>query len=157
MSSSAPPAAVSCVSTCSRSSISRTTACSAFEALVRWEHPQHGLVPPGVFIPLAEDSGIIGEIGTWVLRESARWAAQIHPGVYLSVNLSTRQLEDPLIGETVREALEEFERAAGPPDAGDHRERAPRRRRPSSSTAWRRCARPAPGSRSTTSAPATRR
>ncbi|MFA9273128.1 MAG: EAL domain-containing protein, partial [Baekduiaceae bacterium] len=81
----------------------------AFEALVRWEHPLHGLVPPGVFIPLAEDSGIIGEIGTWVLRESARWAAQIHPGVYLSVNLSTRQLEDPLIGETVRQALEDFE------------------------------------------------
>ena len=81
----------------------------AFEALVRWEHPLHGLVPPGVFIPLAEDSGIIGEIGTWVLRESARWAAQIHPGVYLSVNLSTRQLEDPMIVETVRQALEEHQ------------------------------------------------
>lgn len=81
----------------------------AFEALVRWQHPLHGLVPPGVFIPLAEDSGLIGEIGTWVLRESVRWAAKIHPGVYLSVNLSTRQLEDPLIGDIVREALHDFQ------------------------------------------------
>lgn len=85
----------------------------AFEALVRWQHPVHGLVPPGVFIPLAEDSGIIGEIGTWVLRESAKWAAEIHPGVYLSVNLSTRQLEDPQIGATVRQALEDFNVPAG--------------------------------------------
>jgi EAL domain-containing protein (putative c-di-GMP-specific phosphodiesterase class I) len=81
----------------------------AFEALVRWQHPVRGMVPPGVFIPLAEDSGIIGEIGTWVLRESARWAARIHPAVYLSVNLSTRQLEDPLICDTVRDALREFD------------------------------------------------
>lgn len=80
----------------------------AFEALVRWEHPLHGLVPPGVFIPLAEDSGTIGEIGTWVLRESVRWAAQIHPAVYLSVNLSTRQLEDPTLGDMVTEALTEY-------------------------------------------------
>lgn len=79
----------------------------AFEALVRWHHPQHGLVPPGVFIPLAEDSGLIGEIGTWVLRESIRWAAQIHPAVYLSVNLSTRQLEDPALGGIVSAALAE--------------------------------------------------
>jgi EAL domain-containing protein (putative c-di-GMP-specific phosphodiesterase class I) len=80
----------------------------AFEALVRWEHPVHGLVPPGVFIPLAEDSGVIGEIGTWVLRESVRWAAQIHPAVYLSVNLSTRQLEDPSLGGMVSAALAEY-------------------------------------------------
>ncbi|MBJ7331168.1 MAG: EAL domain-containing protein [Solirubrobacteraceae bacterium] len=86
-----------------------TNRLKGFEALVRWQHPVRGLVPPIAFIPLAEDSGLIGELGAWVLRESMRWAAEIHPAVTVSVNLSTRQLEDPGIVDTVQSALTEHD------------------------------------------------
>ncbi len=60
----------------------------AFEALLRWQHPQKGTIPPGVFIPLAEDSGLILSIGEWVLRtacsEAASWSKPIRIGVNLS-------------------------------------------------------------------------
>ena len=46
-----------------------------FEALFRWQHPEHGFVPPGTFIPLAEQNGMIAEIGEWTLREACREAA----------------------------------------------------------------------------------
>jgi diguanylate cyclase (GGDEF)-like protein len=69
-----------------------------FEALVRWEHPQRGLIEPREFIPMAEDTGLIVPIGDWVveqaLRHIGRWR-QSRPGVTISVNLSARQLEDP--------------------------------------------------------------
>jgi diguanylate cyclase (GGDEF)-like protein len=73
-----------------------------FEALVRWEHPQRGLIEPREFIPMAEDTGLIVPIGDWVigqaLRHIGRWR-QSRPGVTISVNLSARQLEDPgLVG-----------------------------------------------------------
>ncbi len=59
-----------------------------FEALLRWQHPKHGLVPPQSFIALAEQNGMIGEIGEWVLRqacrEAASWASQLQVGVNLS-------------------------------------------------------------------------
>jgi EAL domain-containing protein (putative c-di-GMP-specific phosphodiesterase class I) len=60
----------------------------AFEALLRWEHPRRGIVPPGVFVPLAEESGLILPIGEWVLRtaclEAARWSKPVRIGVNLS-------------------------------------------------------------------------
>jgi diguanylate cyclase (GGDEF)-like protein/PAS domain S-box-containing protein len=80
------------------------------EALVRWQHPEQGLVPPGVFIPLAEEIGIIGEIGEWVLAESCRQIAAwqvdglIVPRV--AVNLSPLQLERADLATTVRAALD---------------------------------------------------
>lgn len=75
-----------------------TGSLQGFEALVRWEHPQRGLVMPDVFIPLAEETGLIGPIGLWVLRESCRQMRDWHkrfpskPRLRISVNLSTRQL-----------------------------------------------------------------
>jgi Amt family ammonium transporter len=90
----------------------RTGEITGFEALVRWEHPQHGLVPPGDFIPLAEETGIILNIGQWVLREACfqgrRWLdhAPSQP-LQVSVNLSVRQLQQPMLAEEVAKVLSE--------------------------------------------------
>lgn len=68
------------------------------EALVRWQHPKYGMVGPGEFIPFAEDSGLIVEIGDWVFREAARqaalWRQQNQPGFQVSVNVSPVQFRD---------------------------------------------------------------
>jgi diguanylate cyclase (GGDEF)-like protein len=83
------------------------------EALVRWQHPERGLVLPGEFIQLAEDTGLILRIGEWVLREACRWAQRAGGvkdaagGVAVSVNLSPRQFNDPRLAETVAQALAE--------------------------------------------------
>jgi diguanylate cyclase (GGDEF)-like protein/PAS domain S-box-containing protein len=67
------------------------------EALIRWEHPQRGLVSPMEFIPLAETSGLIGEIGEWVFRESARWAQkwrrEAAPDFQVSLNQSPLEFQ----------------------------------------------------------------
>jgi EAL domain-containing protein (putative c-di-GMP-specific phosphodiesterase class I) len=69
-----------------------------FEALARWRHPTRGLVSPGVFIPLAEESGAIKEIGEWILREACREAASWPRPLTVSVNLSPMQFrQDDLI------------------------------------------------------------
>ncbi|MFC4065019.1 putative bifunctional diguanylate cyclase/phosphodiesterase [Actinoplanes subglobosus] len=71
------------------------------EALVRWRHPEHGLVPPGVFVPLAERNGHIVELGRWVLEnavaQAARWERELGPAApdKVSVNVSARQLGEP--------------------------------------------------------------
>jgi diguanylate cyclase (GGDEF)-like protein len=62
-----------------------------FEALIRWQHPTRGLVPPNVFIPLAEENGLIMPIGEWVLREACREAASWQKPLLISVNLSPVQ------------------------------------------------------------------
>jgi diguanylate cyclase (GGDEF)-like protein/PAS domain S-box-containing protein len=80
------------------------------EALIRWDHPTHGRIAPNVFIPLAEETGLIDEIGTWVLRtgctQVARWAA-LSPGRVprVSINLSAHQLADPQFAWTVQAAM----------------------------------------------------
>ncbi len=85
---------------------------SGFEALIRWRHPERGLVSPAEFIPVAEETGMIVPIGEWVLRESARqmktWQ-DLHPDLDLSisVNLSGRQIAEPNLVETVARVLEE--------------------------------------------------
>jgi diguanylate cyclase (GGDEF)-like protein/PAS domain S-box-containing protein len=86
----------------------------AFEALVRWQHPERGLVPPGDFIPLAEETGLIVPIGNWVLREVCRtlrrWRDELGvDGVQCSVNLSVRHLQQPDVVATVRAALAEHD------------------------------------------------
>src|SRR5262249_7899413 len=76
----------------------------AFEALLRWDHPLRGFVPPGVFIPLAEESGLIIPIGEWVLREACSEAAQWSNRVLVSVNLSPGQFRHgdlPTLVQTV--------------------------------------------------------
>jgi diguanylate cyclase (GGDEF)-like protein/PAS domain S-box-containing protein len=69
------------------------------EALIRWLHPEKGLVPPGMFIAVAESSGLIVTIGEWVLRQACRdlqeWAAAGAPALTMSVNVSARQLSHP--------------------------------------------------------------
>jgi len=81
------------------------------EALVRWMHPERGLVPPAEFIPLAEESGIIAAVGRWVLREACRqrreWIERI-PGaarLTIGVNLSPRELHDPSLVDEVAEVI----------------------------------------------------
>jgi diguanylate cyclase (GGDEF)-like protein len=75
------------------------------EALMRWTHPELGAVSPGVFIPLAEETGLIGEIGAWAIREACRTAAQWPDHVAVSVNLSAAQFAGADIVEVTREAL----------------------------------------------------
>ncbi|MDQ5849871.1 MAG: EAL domain-containing protein [Pseudomonadota bacterium] len=79
------------------------------EALLRWQHPERGLVPPSEFIQLAEETGLILKIGEWVLRESCRWATFIgvDRGLQVSVNLSPRQFNDPKLPQVVANALKE--------------------------------------------------
>jgi diguanylate cyclase (GGDEF)-like protein/PAS domain S-box-containing protein len=84
----------------------------SFEALVRWQHPERGLVPPGEFIPLAEETGLIVPIGNQVLREVCRtlrrWEDELGvAGVQCSVNLSVRHLQQPDLVATVQAALED--------------------------------------------------
>jgi len=86
-------------------------AISSVEALVRWQHPVRGLVPPGEFIPLAEESSLILQIGAWTLTEAceqaARWRAQFGDAAPLpvSVNVSARQLAQPELPAIVRQVL----------------------------------------------------
>ncbi|MGH2840319.1 MAG: putative bifunctional diguanylate cyclase/phosphodiesterase, partial [Solirubrobacteraceae bacterium] len=79
------------------------------EALVRWRHPTRGLVPPSAFIPLAEESQLMSELGRWILREACRQVArwQGWRPLELAVNLSPRQLQSPGIADDVAAALEE--------------------------------------------------
>ena len=79
---------------------------------MRWQHPERGLVPPGEFIPLAEETGLIVPIGEWVLREACRTLRHWHDDlgadwVQCSVNLSARHLQQPDLVATVRDALAE--------------------------------------------------
>ncbi len=80
------------------------------EALVRWRHPDLGLLGPGEFIPLAEQTGVIDEIGEWVLRSACRDVMGLVRGdggepPVVTVNLSPRQLRNPALAETVEAAL----------------------------------------------------
>jgi diguanylate cyclase (GGDEF)-like protein/PAS domain S-box-containing protein len=85
-----------------------------FEALVRWNHPTRGLIPPIEFIPVAEESEIIVLLGRWVLREACRqmaeWQRTLAPlrALTVGVNVSARQLSDPGLVEEVESALADF-------------------------------------------------
>ena len=80
-----------------------------FEALVRWDHPERGRVSPAEFIPVAEELGLIVELGDWVLNEACRQGRQLLDNGYsirMAVNLSMRQFFDPELLEKIKAALE---------------------------------------------------
>jgi EAL domain-containing protein (putative c-di-GMP-specific phosphodiesterase class I) len=86
---------------------------SEVEALVRWRHPERGLIAPGEFIPLAEETGLIVPLGRWVLEEACRqvraWQMRDpgHRSLVVSVNLSARQFQHPLLVSEIDAALRE--------------------------------------------------
>ncbi|MFN2360263.1 MAG: EAL domain-containing protein [Marinobacter sp.] len=83
---------------------------NSVEALIRWQHPRRGLLPPVDFIPLAEESGRITDIGRWVVKAACRQLAKWQNGPYanlrIAVNLSGRELDDESIVDHIEEALE---------------------------------------------------
>jgi diguanylate cyclase (GGDEF)-like protein/PAS domain S-box-containing protein len=84
---------------------------TGFEALVRWLHPEQGLIPPAQFIPVAEETGLIVPIGQWVLSESCRQLQQWHTqlpataALTMSVNLSSKQFAQPNLVEQINQVL----------------------------------------------------
>ncbi|OHC64686.1 MAG: hypothetical protein A2040_03315 [Rhodocyclales bacterium GWA2_65_19] len=82
-----------------------------FEALLRWQHPHNGMIPPNSFIPIAEESGLIIPVGEWVLHEVCRqahvWREQGLPAVRIAVNLSARQLKDGRLARQIGDLLDE--------------------------------------------------
>jgi diguanylate cyclase (GGDEF)-like protein/PAS domain S-box-containing protein len=86
---------------------------SGFEALVRWQHPEHGFISPVDFIPMAEETGLIIPLGEWVLRESCtqmqRWHEQFHGDtpLFMSVNLSVKQFNQPDLIQKIAGIIQE--------------------------------------------------
>ncbi len=85
---------------------------SSFEALIRWRHPERGVIAPGEFIDLAEDTGLVVPIGDWVIREViaqiARWKSDGERPVPVSVNVSPLQLRNGLLADALLHALDEY-------------------------------------------------
>jgi len=85
--------------------------CVGAEALVRWQHPERGLLAPAEFIPLAEETGLVVQVGWWVLEEAARnaasWQLEQNEPFQVSVNLSARQLVQPDLADRVAEVIAE--------------------------------------------------
>jgi len=91
----------------------RSGAITGFEALVRWNHPTRGIVPPSEFIPSLEKTGLIERVGAWVLRTACQqlktWEAMGFATLQMAVNVSLRQLADPSFPELVAAVLSELE------------------------------------------------
>lgn len=81
------------------------------ETLVRWQHPQRGLVSPSEFIPVAEETGLILAIGEWALRtacaQTKAWHDAGHAGLRVAVNFSARQFQHPSLPDLIRDVLKE--------------------------------------------------
>lgn len=84
----------------------------AVESLIRWRHPERGLIPPVVFLAICEDSGLIVPLGHWVLAEACAYHFRLveagWPGLTLSVNMSTAQFEDNGMVDYLRKLVSEF-------------------------------------------------
>jgi diguanylate cyclase (GGDEF)-like protein/PAS domain S-box-containing protein len=87
-------------------------AVTGFEALIRWDHPEHGPVSPAEFIPLAEEIGLINEIGEWVLRTACAEAAKWPPHISVAVNLSPIQFKSHALPTMVRMVLNDTDLSA---------------------------------------------
>jgi diguanylate cyclase (GGDEF)-like protein/PAS domain S-box-containing protein len=88
----------------------RAGAITGAEALIRWNHPELGLLSPAKFIPIAEDSGLVLSLGEWVLRAALREIGQLHqqfPGLHIAVNLSARQFRQADLAEVACGILKE--------------------------------------------------
>jgi EAL domain-containing protein (putative c-di-GMP-specific phosphodiesterase class I) len=89
----------------------RTGRLAGVEALIRWQHPEQGLVSPAEFIPIAEETGLIGAIGEWVLRTACTqmdsWYRRGLPRIAVSVNVSSRQFRQDSLANTVKAVLDE--------------------------------------------------
>ena len=83
----------------------KTRRISTCEALIRWPHPERGMIPPAEFIPIAEEMGLIHDIGRWVLKQACVEATQWPPQVRVAVNLSSMQFRRGDVVADVREAL----------------------------------------------------
>jgi diguanylate cyclase (GGDEF)-like protein/PAS domain S-box-containing protein len=82
-----------------------------FEALIRWNHPKRGLVPPTVFIPVAEETGLMAAIGEWVIDEACRAAATWPEPITVALNISPKQIILASLPNTVSEALARYKLA----------------------------------------------
>jgi predicted signal transduction protein with EAL and GGDEF domain len=82
-----------------------SNAISGFEALIRWNHPQKGLVAPAAFIPLAEEIGFIVPVGEWVIRQACATAAQWPGDLHVAVNISAVQFRNPGLMQVIVGAL----------------------------------------------------
>lgn len=78
-----------------------------FEMLMRWESPEYGMIPPERFIPVAEESGLIGELSLQVIREAMEAAKRWDPSIMLAVNISPQQLKDPWFSQKLTKLLVE--------------------------------------------------
>ncbi|MDL0432786.1 EAL domain-containing protein [Marinobacter sp. TBZ242] len=94
----------------------RLRRCVGYEALLRWRHPELGTVSPAEFIPVAEEAGLIGPIGLWVIEQAVttmkRWVDQGFSG-RMAINISARQLADPSLVEHIRGVLGSHDLAPG--------------------------------------------
>lgn len=77
----------------------------SFEALMRWDHPERGSVSPALFIPIAEESNLITQLGEWALKRACRDAVDLPKSVRVAVNVSALQFADPLFAEKVSDAI----------------------------------------------------
>ena len=79
-----------------------------FEALIRWNHPQRGLIPPPVFIPIAEECGLMQSIGEWVIEEAIRAASTWPEPITVAINISPKQIVLPALPNVVSQALARY-------------------------------------------------
>ena len=82
-----------------------------FEALIRWNHPQRGFVPPNIFIPVAEETGLMAAIGEWVIDEACRAAATWPDPISVALNISPKQMLQAALPNIVSEALARYKLA----------------------------------------------
>ncbi len=112
----------------------KTSAITGMEALVRWQHPLYGLIPPSEIIPLAEQTGLTTHIGQWVLKEACpqvrEWQEEHRRSspLTLNVNVSACQFQEPNLVKEIRKTLKETGLASPRPQTRDHGERHDARR-----------------------------